>query len=61
MMKQNTQADADTMNRSSPPIRGREHTNHTIRRTLEGHTRPCEECAAVDWQLDASRGEITCN
>ncbi|MDP6235489.1 MAG: TFIIB-type zinc ribbon-containing protein [Candidatus Poseidoniaceae archaeon] len=32
-----------------------------IRRTLEGHTRPCEDCGAIDWQLDDSRGEITCN
>ncbi len=35
--------------------------NDAIRRTLEGHTRPCEECGAIDWQLDDSRGEITCN
>jgi len=31
------------------------------RRVLDGHTRPCEECGAVDWQLDQSRGEIACN
>jgi len=31
------------------------------RRVLEGHTRPCEECAAVDWSLDTTRGEVTCN
>jgi transcription initiation factor TFIIB len=30
------------------------------RRTLEGHTRPCEDCGAVNWNLDLSRGEITC-
>jgi transcription initiation factor TFIIB len=30
------------------------------RRTLDGHTRPCEECGAVNWNLDISRGEITC-
>ena len=60
-MKQNTQADTDAMNRNSPPARGREQPDHTVRRTLEGHTRPCEECGAVDWQLDDSRGEITCN
>ena len=27
------------------------------RRVLEGHTRPCEECGAVDWSLDTTRGE----
>jgi len=32
-----------------------------IRRTLEGHTRPCEECFAVDWNMDEKRGEIVCN
>ncbi|MBT7459458.1 MAG: transcription initiation factor IIB 3 [Euryarchaeota archaeon] len=31
------------------------------RRVLDGHTRPCEECGVVDWQLDQSRGEIACN
>jgi transcription initiation factor TFIIB len=30
------------------------------RRTLDGHTRPCEDCGAVNWNLDISRGEITC-
>jgi transcription initiation factor TFIIB len=31
------------------------------RRVLDGHTRPCEECGIVDWQMDQSRGEIVCN
>ena len=31
------------------------------RRVLDGHTRPCEECGLVDWQMDQSRGEIICN
>ena len=31
------------------------------RRVLDGHTRPCEECGAVDWHLDDTRGEIVCN
>lgn len=31
------------------------------RRTLDGHTRPCEECFAVDWNMDEKRGEIVCN
>ncbi len=30
------------------------------RRTLDGHTKPCEDCGAVNWNLDISRGEITC-
>ena len=30
------------------------------RRVLEGHTRPCEDCGAVNWDFDTSRGEITC-
>ena len=30
------------------------------RRVLEGHTRPCEDCGAVNWNFDVSRGEITC-
>ena len=28
------------------------------RRVLDGHTKPCEECGVVDWQLDDTRGEI---
>ena len=31
------------------------------RRVLDGHTKPCEECGVVDWQLDDTRGEIICN
>lgn len=31
------------------------------RRTIEGHTKPCDECGAVDWNLDAVRGEVACN
>ena len=31
------------------------------RRTLDGHTRPCDECGMIEWQLDDSRGEIVCN
>ena len=31
------------------------------RRTVTGHTEPCEECAAVDWNQDDDRGEVTCN
>ena len=30
------------------------------RRILEGHTRPCEDCGAVNWDFDVTRGEITC-
>tara|TARA_B100001093_G_scaffold108555_2_gene100804 strand:- start:395 stop:1408 length:1014 start_codon:yes stop_codon:yes gene_type:complete len=32
-----------------------------VRRTQEGHTRPCEDCGATDWQMDDTRGEIICN
>jgi len=31
------------------------------RRTVDGYTRPCEECFAVDWNMDEKRGEIVCN
>ena len=42
--------------------RSQKETNvSSERRVLEGHTRPCEECAAVDWSLDTTRGEVTCN
>ena len=30
------------------------------RRVLDGHTKPCEDCGAVNWNFDVSRGEITC-
>lgn len=30
------------------------------RRVVEGHTRPCDECGDVKWDMDVSRGEITC-
>ena len=36
-------------------------TPRTSRRTIEGHTKPCVECGAVDWDLDAVRGEVACN
>ena len=36
-------------------------TPRTSRRTIEGHTKPCVECGAVDWDLDAGRGEVACN
>ena len=42
--------------------RSQKETNvSSERRVLEGHTWPCEECAAVDWSLDTTRGEVTCN
>ena len=40
---------------------GGDDLEHPPRRTLEGHTRPCEECFAVDWNMDENRGEIVCN
>ena len=39
----------------------RRNSTNQERRVLEGHTSPCEECGAVDWSLDISRGEVTCN
>ena len=33
----------------------------TNRRVVDGHTRPCDECGVVDWQMDDTRGEIICN
>ena len=60
-MKQNTQAQTGSTNTTSRTSRGAADSSHQIRRTLEGHTRPCEECGVVDWQMDDSRGEITCN
>ena len=30
------------------------------RRVVEGHTRPCEDCGDVNWDMDMNRGEITC-
>ncbi len=44
---------------TSPTLPGMTPHDHS-RRTLEGHTRPCEECGAVNWDFDISRGEITC-
>ena len=29
-------------------------------RVVDGHTRPCTECGAVDWVVDNSRGEVSC-
>ncbi|DAC34510.1 MAG TPA: hypothetical protein D7I05_03790, partial [Candidatus Poseidoniales archaeon] len=31
------------------------------RRTLDGHSSPCEDCGAVDWHMDMTRGEVVCN
>tara|TARA_B100000700_G_scaffold324575_1_gene431075 strand:- start:9 stop:1034 length:1026 start_codon:yes stop_codon:yes gene_type:complete len=30
------------------------------RRVVDGHTKPCEECGALDWVSDNSRGEVSC-
>ena len=43
----------------NPPLPGMTPHDNS-RRTLEGHTRPCEDCGAVNWDFDISRGEITC-
>jgi transcription initiation factor TFIIB len=60
-MEQNTQTPKNSLNTSSRIEKDAGNISHPVRRTVEGHTRPCEDCGAVDWQLDASRGEITCN
>ena len=60
-MKQDTKPETNTLNTSSRGPKEDGDNSHAIRRTVEGHTRPCEECGVVDWQMDASRGEITCN
>ncbi|MCH1540739.1 MAG: hypothetical protein L7S56_04805 [Candidatus Poseidonia sp.] len=45
----------------SPSTRGGLGSKRPSRRVVEGHTRPCDECGDVSWELDLSRGEITCN
>ena len=30
------------------------------RGVVEGHTKPCEDCGALDWRSDNSRGEVSC-
>ena len=30
------------------------------RRSVDGHTSPCDECGVLDWRQDASRGEVSC-
>ena len=49
-----TRYDTNERNQTEPNV-------SSERRVLEGHTRPCEECGAVDWSLDTTRGEVTCN
>ena len=56
------------MKQKNEPTKAKTDTSPTLpgmtphdqsRRTLEGHTRPCEDCGAVNWDFDISRGEIT--
>lgn len=57
-----TNHNTSSSNRSSNSKLGREYgLVDPSRRVLDGHTKPCEECGTVDWQLDDSRGEIVCN
>jgi transcription initiation factor TFIIB len=58
-MKQTNTASNETKHSSTTRHQGigRERPS---RRTVEGHTRPCDECGAVSWSLDTGRGEITC-
>ena len=57
-MKQNTRTTQTTAAPGSalPGL----NNDRSGRRTLDGHTRPCEECGAVNWDFDITRGEITC-
>ena len=57
-MKQNKQT-VETTNQPAKKLPGL-GVNHAGRRTLEGHTRPCEDCGAVNWDFDVTRVEITC-
>ena len=56
MNQKNKAATAPT---SKPTLPGMGNTDPS-RRTLDGHTRPCEDCGAVNWDFDITRGEITC-
>lgn len=31
------------------------------RRIVEGHTKACSDCGAIDWNEDNNRGEVSCN
>jgi transcription initiation factor TFIIB len=33
----------------------------SVRRTVAGHTTPCDDCGAVDWDMDTTRGEVVCS
>ena len=49
----------DSSNRESNNITRYEYgLFDSNRRVLDGHTKPCEEFGAVDWQLDDSRGKL---
>ena len=58
-MKQTNTSETNTAPAPSTAHRGI-GAERPSRRTLDGHTRPCEDCGAVNWNLDISRGEITC-
>ena len=57
------------MNENEKPSQSRKKTSpraglgssRPSRRVVDGHTRPCTECGLVDWKLDDSRGEVSCN
>ena len=58
MMKQENEQ-SHARNTPNPSLPGLNPIDPS-RRTLDGHTRPCEDCGAVNWDFDISRGEITC-
>tara|TARA_X000001036_G_scaffold269191_1_gene249898 strand:+ start:6779 stop:7792 length:1014 start_codon:yes stop_codon:yes gene_type:complete len=58
-MKQ--QREGKNTQQSTPPARREGFgSQRPSRRVVEGHTRPCEDCGDVNWDMDLSRGEITC-
>ena len=58
-MKQKNES-TKTTGSPSPKARPGFGAERPSRRVLEGHTRPCEDCGAVNWDFDITRGEITC-
>ena len=58
-MNQKNRAQSAGDNERATPRRGF-GGERPSRRVLDGHTRPCEDCGAVNWDFNVTRGEITC-
>ena len=58
-----TTIDKNTAKQNAPSQKSRPNfsENFASRRVIDGHTRPCGECGTLDWNMDQSRGEVTCN